>query len=129
MKAGFSVAPATWSLYCSSSLRLSSSRAAAPVKGVGEYLDDKPVSLADFDGDSSLWSAAESAEDGEGGEDSRCLLRDWVARAASAVKVSTETGSEGIVGCEVEDEKGGASVATGPFSDAMSSGNDHQEGY
>lgn len=96
--------------------------------GVGENLDVAPINLADFDGDNSRWSAAERAEDGESGDDSRCLFSDCVARAASAVSVSTETGSDGIAGCEVAEEKGGASVATGPFSDAMESNSDDEGG-
>jgi len=67
---------------------------------------------------------AGKTDDGEVGVASRWRLSDnafWVARAASAAIASTEALLEvawGAVGA-----KGGASVATGPFSDAMSLGN------
>ena len=81
------------------------------------------------------------AESGELGVASRWRFNDWVARAASTFKASTETGADADADADAraEDEVGGleawgevdggsgASVVTGPFSDAMSLGNDHEQ--
>ncbi|KAK5624530.1 hypothetical protein RRF57_000246 [Xylaria bambusicola] len=68
------------------------------------------------DGGKSELNVGGSTDDGDVGVASRCRFSD--ARAASAID-STERADILVGACGAVDAKGGASVATGPFSDDM----------
>lgn len=122
---GLSLVPGVCRRSSSSLLHFSSSRAAAPVKGAAVGAGDvlaKPTSLATFEGEISPAAVATAEEFGDGGVVSRPLFSGLVLGRSGANESDAPTAGWAEDGGDTVEAIDRASVATGPFSDAMGCG-------